>query len=130
MRDKITRRGLQENLKKTSQNKKKTPNIPALSKVADLIDKNKQSLAKKLIKRAEFMEKTLKKLEKQVENEGAVIECVNGNGFKTTMEHPAQKSYNTMIGKYNAVVKTIIDMVPENAEADDELISFIKKRND
>ncbi len=110
------------------QKKKNTPNIPTLSKIADLMDKNKQSLAKKLIKRAEFMEKTLKKLEKQVAAEGAVIECINGNGFKTKTEHPAQKSYNIMIGKYNAVIKTIIDMIPENADADDELMSFLKDR--
>jgi len=108
------------------KNKKTTPYIPTIKEIVDLIDCNKRDLAQKLVNRALFMEKTLKKLEKRVREEGAVIKCKNGNGFDTTMEHPAQKSYNTMIGKYNALIKTIIDMVPENADPDDELLSFLK----
>ena len=37
----------------------------------------------------------------------------NGNGFNVTQEHPAQKSYNTMIGKYTAVIAKLDEMLPE-----------------
>ncbi len=111
-----------------AQIKKYTPYIPTIKEIPDLVDENRRDLAQKLVNRAVFMEKTLKKLEKQVKEEGAVISCKNGNGFDTTMEHPAQKSYNTMIGKYNALMKTIIDMIPEKIGGDDELMDFIKKQ--
>ena len=68
---------------------------------------------------------TLNKLEKQVQQDGAIITAVNGNGFDVMSEHPAQKSYNTMIGRYNAMVKTLVDMIPDGKGEADELMSFL-----
>jgi hypothetical protein len=40
-------------------------------------------------------------------------------------EHPAQKSYNTMIGRYNAMVKSLVDMIPSGETDKDDLMDFI-----
>ena len=41
------------------------------------------------------------------------------------MENPAQKSYNTMINRYTALMAKLIDMLPEESKTNDELIDFI-----
>lgn len=96
-----------------------------IDKVLELVDQNKQSLAKKLCERIKFMEKTLKELESSIKKDGPVIVTKNGNGFDVTMENPAQKSYNVMIGKYNAMLKTLIDLIPKGEDSEDELLKFL-----
>ena len=91
----------------------------------ELVSNSHKALAKKLYKRICFMDKTLNELEKQVKEEGAIIMAVNGNGFDVMTEHPAQKSYNTMIGRYNAMVKSLVDMIPSGKADKDELLDFI-----
>jgi len=103
----------------------KNQNIKELKELLELMDENRKPVAQKLLSRIKFMDTTLNKLQTQIKREGAVIEAVNGNGFKTKTEHPAQKSYNTMIGRYNALVKTFIDLIPTGSGSDDELLSFL-----
>lgn len=100
-------------------------NIKDLKELLTLIDDNRKPIAKKLISRIKFMDGTLNKLQTQIKREGAVIEAVNGNGFKTKTEHPAQKSYNTMIGRYNALVKTFSELIPVGNVDNDELLDFL-----
>ena len=110
-----------------ARTEKRNKNLEDLKKAVDLIDDNKKCFAVNLLKRVEFMGETLDSLEKQIKKEGAVITSTNGNGFNVTNEHPAQKSYNVMIGKYNAMVKTIIDMIPDGSKEGDELLEFIRR---
>lgn len=77
------------------------------------IDKNKRSLVEKLYHEAAYMCATLTELKKIVNEEGAVLKAVNGNGFETTSEHPAQKSYNTTIKNYSVILKQLAELVPE-----------------
>ena len=89
------------------------------------IDEKKKPLAEKLYRQAIFMENTLIKLQNDVEENGAILSTVNGNGFEIIMENPAQKSYNTMINRYTALMAKLIDMLPEESKTNDELIDFI-----
>ena len=100
--------------------------LRAIKKLLKLVDKNRQPVAKNLFERLQFMAETLCVLEEKIQKEGAIIEMVNGNGFKTVAENPAQKSYNTMIGRYNAVMKTFIDILPEAAQDTDEFTKFVR----
>ena len=100
-------------------------NISDIALAIDTIPEHKKGLAEKLYKRVKFMDRTLNALEKTIKKEGAVITAINGNGFETVSEHPAQKSYNIMIGKYNALVKTILDLIPNDNSQGDELIEFL-----
>ena len=83
-----------------------------LAKLYEGLPANKRELVDGLIANAAFMAVTLEDLQTQVTEEGAVIEQKNGNGFMSKMEHPAQKSYNTMINRYNATIKVLGEMLP------------------
>ena len=99
--------------------------LEIFEKLYESIDENKKPLAEKLYRQAIFMEKTLKELQKEIEENGAIFTTVNGNGFEIVMEHPAQKSYNTMINRYTALMAKLIDMLPEESKANDELLDYI-----
>lgn len=103
----------------------KKQDMKKLKELLDLMPENQKPVADKLLSRIDFMDKTLNKLQKQIRSEGAIIETLNGNGFKTVTEHPAQKSYNTMIGRYNALVKTFIDLLPNSSPKNDEFLNFL-----
>lgn len=104
----------------------KKQDIKKLKELLEDMPENQKSVADKLLSRIDFMDKTLNKLQRQIRNEGAIITALNGNGFKTITEHPAQKSYNTMIGRYNALVKTFIDLIPTDDAGEDELLNFVR----
>lgn len=91
------------------------------------LGKDRKNIAEKLCQKAAFMEVTLEDLQNQINEEGAILEEKNGNGFVVKMENPAQKSYNTMIKNYNAIIKTMADLMPEGAAANDDLMNFVRK---
>lgn len=102
--------------------KKKTEK---LKEFIDELEGSKKEIALKLYQRLVFMDKTLTKLEETIEEHGATIKDVNGNGFEVFQEHPATKSYNNMIGKYNSVMKTLIDVFPSNIKYSDDFLDFV-----
>ena len=108
-----------------TEKKKKKAGIKNAKKILKIIDENKRSVAEKLFEKAAFMERTLDELQEQIKADGAVIRTTNGNGFEVLSEHPAQKSYNAMIGRYNALMKAIVDMIPDGKAEDDELMKFL-----
>lgn len=97
-----------------------------LKKIFRFLDKDRRIIAEKLCKKAAFMDVTLDEMQEQITEEGYVIEGINGNGFKVKMDHPAVKSYNTMIKNYNMVVKQLAELLPEDAEEADELLMHIR----
>ena len=105
--------------------KQRKTELEVFESLYESIDENKKPLAKKLYSQAIFMEKTLNELQELVNNEGAIVTTTNGNGFDVMSEHPAQKSYNTMINRYTALMAKLIDMLPEESKANDELLNFI-----
>lgn len=107
-----------------ARKKVKKEDISEFEKIIEYIDENSKPVAKNLLDRLKFMNGTLMQLEEQIKSEGAVIKGLNGNGFETVTEHPAQKSYNTMIGRYNALIKTFMELIPK-AEQHDDFIDFI-----
>lgn len=89
------------------------------------IPKNRLKLYEKSIEEAAFMAIDLEDLRETVTKEGPVIRQKNGNGFTVTQEHPAQKSYNAMIGKYTALIDKLNELLPEEA-ANDALAAWAK----
>lgn len=90
--------------------------IARLDKIFSNIEENKKKLIKKLIDNAAFMTITLEELQKSINEDGPVITSINGNGFETINEHPAQKSYNQMIAKYTSTIKQLTDLLPDSKE--------------
>lgn len=102
-------------------------NLAKLKGNIDKIDKSKQPVAMEILSRIEFMRDTLISLEEIIKQDGAIIKTINGNGFETILEHPAQKSYNVMISRYNAALKTLLDMLDASPDDSDELLDFLKR---
>lgn len=105
--------------------KQEKTDLEVFESLYESIDEKKKPLAEKLYQQAIFMEKTLIELQNDVIENGAILKTVNGNGFDVVMENPAQKSYNTMINRYTALMAKLIDMLPEESNTSDELLDFI-----
>lgn len=93
---------------------------------------DRKKLCANLIQNAAFMSVTLAELQEDIAERGAVITGVNGNGFETTMENPAQKSYNTMVNRYAAIIKQLADFLPDQKsdtvnKAGEALAAFVAK---
>lgn len=88
-----------------------------LEKIFEEIPENKKKLVAKLIDNAAFMAATLEELQETVNAEGPTFVSKNGNGFNVVQEHPAQRSYIAMIGKYSGVIKQLEGMLPTDASA-------------
>ena len=110
---------------KTTKTKPKTQNTKTrkiyeekkkLKEIFETIPENKRKLCDELINNAAFMSVTLKELQAIINKEGAVYSSVNGNGFEVIQEHPAQKSYNTMIGQYKTVINQLVLLLPDSKE--------------
>lgn len=84
-----------------------------LLKIFQNLPENKKKLCDKLIGNAAFMAATLDDLQKRINEDGSIITAPNGNGFEITQEHPAQKSYNAMMGNYKAVINQLTALLPD-----------------
>lgn len=99
-----------------------------LKRILKNIPKDRQPIAQSLYEELVFMERTLIKLKKQIDEEGATSMFKQGSQ-EFMREHPALKGYNTTIQRYSLLYKQITDLLPpvvEKKEAD-PLITFIKK---
>lgn len=101
-------------------------NINKYKRIFKNIDEDKKTFIEKLYVEAAFMEQTLFELQERIKEEGAVKTFTNGNGFEVVQEHPASKTYNTMIRNYNGIIKTLIEHIPEDAE-EDEFTKWLDK---
>lgn len=106
--------------------------LSKLNKIFKNIIKDKKDLCAGLISNAAYMYVTLEDLQVIVNLEGAITTGVNGNGFETTSEHPAQKCYNATLEKYVKTIKALTDLLPDNKageekKAGEELAKFVAK---
>ena len=83
--------------------------IKDLDKLRELLKGN--ILALKLIDKAEFMEKTLKDLEKEVTDNGVITKMPQGE-YSIDRANPALQAYNTTIKNYTTIIKQLNDMIP------------------
>lgn len=100
-----------------------------LTEIFEEIPENKKKLVAKLIDNAAFMAATLEELQDNINKGGAVFTSKNGNGFEIVQEHPAQKSYNIMVGKYATIIKQLESMLPssEVTAPGAELMKFLSQ---
>lgn len=94
--------------------------LKALKETFEKMDNDKSKLALSLLDEAYFCGETLKKLKEKVEKDGVVTEMCQGS-YNIDRENPALKSYNTTIKNYQALIKQITDLLPNqnNNNGDD-----------
>ena len=89
----------------------------------------KKSIANGLLDKAVFMDEELLKLQKILKEKGWVEEYQNGENQRGLKKSSEADVYNAMIKNYNATLKQIADLFPDEGKADskDPLLSFIRK---
>ena len=90
--------------------------LEKLKKLFANLPANQLKLCGGLLQNAAFMAVTLRELQTEVIQKGAVIECQSGNGFDTIKDNPAQKAYTTMVARYTQIISRLAAMLPGEAE--------------
>lgn len=100
-----------------------------LNKIFKVLSPDKRSLVEGMKQQAVFMLVTLTELQSVIDIDGVIDVWQNGKQ-RIVREHPAAKTYNSMIRNYASLCKQLLDMLPEEKnkeEAVDELMAFVKK---
>lgn len=105
--------------------------ITRLTNIYKNIDKSKKLTAKGLIEEAAFMKATLKELKQSIDENGPIDEMPQGE-YSILREHPALKSYNTMVQRYSGILKQLTDLLPKEIqrEVSDGFDDFVNARTD
>ena len=103
----------------------KSKELKRLEKIFKDIRPDKKETVRKLIENAAFMEVQLSSLQKEIIKKGPVSEYQNGENQWGTKKSPEVEIYNTMIKNYTAVVKQLMELLPEGDGNGDELLDFI-----
>lgn len=103
--------------------------IESWEKIFDDLSPEKKSGAQRLIEQVAFMKITLEELQMQIIESGPIYHFRNGKQ-EMLIEHPAQKSYNTMINRYTTAVDKLLGYLPREAakEVDDGFANFVSER--
>ncbi|MGI5949721.1 hypothetical protein [Peptoniphilus sp.] len=93
------------------------------------IDRVKRLTAKNLIEEVAFMKATLKELKELIDEHGPIDEMPQGE-YSILREHPALKSYNTMVQRYSTIIKQLMDLLPkeQQKEVDDGFEAFLNEK--
>lgn len=105
--------------------------INRLTRLFKDVDSNRRLTAKGLIEEASFMKITLQELKKEIDKNGPIDEMPQGD-YSILREHPALKSYNTMVQRYTNIINQLTNLHPKEEfkkEADDGFEDFILKRD-
>lgn len=119
-----------------SKSKKKDKDRLVKNEIARLtdffkeIDRNRRLTAKGLIEEAAFMKITLQELKKEIDKNGPIDEMQQGD-YSILREHPALKSYNTMVQRYTNIIDKLINLHPKEEvkkDIDDGFDSFVASK--
>lgn len=98
---------------KNMQDERINQEIGRLNEILKNIHESKRNIAKGLIENIAFMSVTLEDLQEVIKRQGPVVRFEQGSQ-KMMVENPAQKSYNTMVNRYNTATKTLFDLLPKD----------------
>lgn len=100
-------------------------NLEQLKKEIDKEEMKNKSVAYDLLEELAFMKETMNELKKTVRQEGATYVFTQGEQ-SYLKENPAMKSYNTTVTKYNATLKQLLSLIPQQIEESDAFMDFVK----
>lgn len=99
-----------------------------LDKVKAQIDKEEnmnQAVAYDLLEELVFMKEAMEELKKTIQLHGATYIFKQGEQ-EYLKENPAMKSYNTTVTKYNATMKQLLSLIPEQSDNSDAFMDFVE----
>ena len=77
-----------------------------------------------LLEELVFMKETMEELKSTVQLHGATYIFKQGEQ-EYLKENPAMKSYNATVTKYNATLKQLLSLIPEQTEESDAFMEFV-----
>ena len=103
--------------------------IKRIKKLLKAIDRETLATMQSLVKNAAFMSITLDDLQDAMNKNGVISEYQNGENQWGTKKSPEVEIYNTMIKNHMAIMKQLIDLLPEKDHHNkkDLLLEFLKK---
>lgn len=104
--------------------------ITRLNNLFKDIDRNRRLTAKGLIEEAAYMKITLQELKVEIDKEGPIDEMQQGD-YSILREHPALKSYNTMVQRYTNIIDKLTNLHPKEEikkEVDDGFDDFVNRK--
>lgn len=102
----------------------KSINLEQLKKQVDKDENINQPVAYDLIEELSFMKETMEELKNTVRTHGATYIFTQGEQ-SYLKESPAMKSYNTTVSKYNATLKQLLSLLPQDTEESDAFMDFV-----
>ena len=90
-----------------------------LKSLLEDLPENKKKAAEGLIDECAWMRATLKQYREYITTVGLIDVMPQGN-YSIKREHPAVRSYSTMVQKYAAVCKQLFDMLPSKVPIPDD----------
>lgn len=113
---------------KMEKEKLRKKELAKLNRIFKNLPADKQKLAEGLKSQAAFMVATLAELQ-EIMNQDGPVEMFEQGKQRMLREHPAAKTYNTMVRNYTTVCKQLFDLLPDDAKnksVADELMEFVK----
>lgn len=102
--------------------------IKRIKKLLKAVHKDTLSTLHSLIKNAAFMSVTLDDLQDAMNQNGVISEYQNGENQWGTKKSPEVEIYNTMIKNHMAIMKQLVELMPEKENVKkDMLLEFLKK---
>lgn len=94
-------------------------NYTLLKDKIDSIDDDKKTICLGLLKELLFMNETLEKLKKDIEEKGTIVVMCQGK-YDIERTNPSLQSYNSLIKNYTSTSKQLFDMLPKDDLSDDD----------
>src|SRR5690606_11471751 len=98
---------------KEQKEKPRKKELAKLDKIFKILPPDKQKLAEGLKAQAAFMAATLAELQ-EIMNQDGPVELFEQGKQRMLREHPAAKTYNTMVRNYASVCKALFDLLPDD----------------
>lgn len=102
----------------------KSINLEQFKKYLDENDIGNKYVAYDLLEELVFMKETMEELKNTVRTHGATYIFTQGEQ-SYLKESPAMKSYNTTVSKYNATLKQLLSLLPQDTEESDAFMDFV-----
>ncbi|MBF0737425.1 hypothetical protein E4T73_04535 [Staphylococcus arlettae] len=100
-------------------------NLEQFKKYLDENDIGNKYVAYDLLEELVFMKETMDELKATVQLHGATYLFKQGEQ-EYLKENPAMKSYNTTVTKYNATMKQLLSLIPEQSDKSDAFMDFVE----
>lgn len=99
----------------------------SVKKTIKELPKSKQEMANDLLQKAIFMAEECEKLQLKLQEEGWTEVYQNGANQFGTKKASEADVYMSLTKNYVSTIKLLVDILPEGAQKDDELMEFLKK---